>query len=111
MDILRAHQMGEQGLGAVAGLQQKEVGDFGRAARAARADAPGEGFGAMVDEAVQLGDEAGQHRRDPAVQGRRSEEHTSELQSLMRISYAVFCLNKKRTILYSNRTKAFLTSQ
>src|SRR3546814_4266888 len=27
----------------------------------------------------------------------RSEEHTSELQSLMRISYAVFCLNKKQT--------------
>src|SRR3546814_1779134 len=26
----------------------------------------------------------------------RSEEHTSELQSIMRISYAVFCLNKKR---------------
>src|SRR3546814_10620059 len=31
----------------------------------------------------------------------RSEEHTSELQSLMRISYAVFCLKKKTT----NRTK------
>src|SRR3546814_10193947 len=30
-----------------------------------------------------------------AVHQRRSEEHTSELQSLMRISYAVFCLNKK----------------
>src|SRR3546814_8906791 len=29
----------------------------------------------------------------------RSEEHTSELQSLMRISYAVFCLKKKRTSL------------
>src|SRR3546814_4753736 len=29
--------------------------------------------------------------------GFRSEEHTSELQSLMRISYAVFCLNKKNT--------------
>src|SRR3546814_6692123 len=29
--------------------------------------------------------------------GRRSEEHTSELQSLMRISYAVFCLKKKTT--------------
>src|SRR3546814_9129213 len=28
---------------------------------------------------------------------RRSEEHTSELQSLMRTSYAVFCLNKKQT--------------
>src|SRR3546814_4151378 len=30
------------------------------------------------------------------VQGLRSEEHTSELQSLMRISYAVFCLKKKK---------------
>src|SRR3546814_9702021 len=29
--------------------------------------------------------------------GERSEEHTSELQSLMRTSYAVFCLNKKKT--------------
>src|SRR3546814_2731550 len=29
---------------------------------------------------------------------KRSEEHTSELQSLMRISYAVFCLKKKTTI-------------
>src|SRR3546814_11328251 len=29
--------------------------------------------------------------------GGRSEEHTSELQSLMRISYAVFCLKKKKT--------------
>src|SRR3546814_4796071 len=33
---------------------------------------------------------------------KRSEEHTSELQSLMRISYAVFCLKKKK---YSMRTK------
>src|SRR3546814_6209486 len=30
------------------------------------------------------------------AQGLRSEEHTSELQSLMRISYAVFCLKKKK---------------
>src|SRR3546814_5030907 len=30
--------------------------------------------------------------------GGRSEEHTSELQSLMRISYAVFCLKKKKTM-------------
>src|SRR3546814_2313842 len=29
----------------------------------------------------------------------RSEEHTSELQSLMRISYAVFCLKKKKAII------------
>src|SRR3546814_8929863 len=32
------------------------------------------------------------------AEGCRSEEHTSELQSLMRISYAVFCLKKKNTI-------------
>src|SRR3546814_2143068 len=32
---------------------------------------------------------------EPGAQGHRSEEHTSELQSLMRISYAVFCLKKK----------------
>src|SRR3546814_2899659 len=31
-----------------------------------------------------------------SAQGGRSEEHTSELQSLMRISYAVFCLKKKK---------------
>src|SRR3546814_7704821 len=31
------------------------------------------------------------------VENQRSEEHTSELQSLMRISYAVFCLKKKKT--------------
>src|SRR3546814_8248221 len=33
--------------------------------------------------------------------GGRSEEHTSELQSLMRISYAVFCLKKKKSTKYS----------
>src|SRR3546814_5532927 len=33
--------------------------------------------------------------------GPRSEEHTSELQSLMRISYAVFCLKKKLPLLYT----------
>src|SRR3546814_4277060 len=32
----------------------------------------------------------------------RSEEHTSELQSLMRISYAVFCLKKKKNQLHNN---------
>src|SRR3546814_9430261 len=35
-------------------------------------------------------------RRFKRVFGMRSEEHTSELQSLMRISYAVFCLKKKK---------------
>src|SRR3546814_6238159 len=42
-------------------------------------------------DAVGIGDRLAGHRAD------RSEEHTSELQSLMRISYAVFCLKKKKT--------------
>src|SRR3546814_3658280 len=47
-----------------------------------------------------LGPRAGRCDRllvpDRARRPRRSEEHTSELQSLMRISYAVFCLKKKK---------------
>src|SRR3546814_8315688 len=43
---------------------------------------------------VQIAGITGVH---PAVAQRRSEEHTSELQSLMRISYAVFCLNKTKS--------------
>src|SRR3546814_6367810 len=66
-------------------------------------------FQALVEVALHLG--IFQHRLDdPVAVGeplevvlqvaggdeiRRSEEHTSELQSLMRISYAVFCLKKK----------------
>src|SRR3546814_7926270 len=43
-----------------------------------------------------LGDPGIGQRMEPKAEQRlRSEEHTSELQSLMRISYAVFCLKKK----------------
>src|SRR3546814_4038629 len=42
---------------------------------------------------------------------RRSEEHTSELQSLMRISYAVFCLKKKKLILHTFRVIQSQTTQ
>src|SRR3546814_1799451 len=45
------------------------------------------GFIALAGVAAEL--------RSTAGDGRRSEEHTSELQSLMRISYAVFCLKTK----------------
>src|SRR3546814_1091363 len=41
------------------------------------------------------------HVRSPRP--RRSEEHTSELQSLMRISYAVFCLKKKKQHIQNRR--------
>src|SRR3546814_1104723 len=48
---------------------------------------------------VRCAEPAGARLGEDAVQRRRrlrSEEHTSELQSLMRISYAVFCLKKKK---------------
>src|SRR3546814_2707463 len=54
------------------------------------------------------------HKREPVLSDSihyelqyRSEEHTSELQSLMRSSYAVFCLKKKNKIIY-NRTHTFM---
>src|SRR3546814_2744530 len=40
----------------------------------------------------------------------RSEEHTSELQSLMRISYAVFCLKKKRSHITTHHEQQLQTS-
>src|SRR3546814_4603574 len=46
------------------------------------------------DGQLRLHHRAVQARRSQADDGARSEEHTSELQSLMRISYAVFCLKK-----------------
>src|SRR3546814_7174176 len=56
------------------------------------------------------------HRRDVPGQseadlreGRRSEEHTSELQSLMRISYAVFCLKQKNRNQQINKIKIYIS--
>src|SRR3546814_3989470 len=46
-----------------------------------------------------------------AAGGKRSEEHTSELQSLMRISYAVCCLKKKKTARCSRHTTYLTISQ
>src|SRR3546814_6286023 len=42
---------------------------------------------------------------------RRSEEHTSELQSLMRISYAVFCLKKQKYIYHLKKAQTYGTPQ
>src|SRR3546814_2126919 len=64
------------------------TGDGGRAARSAARDR-----GRRVDRAGNGGRDL---PRLAAARQSRSEEHTSELQSLMRISYAVFCLKKKK---------------
>src|SRR3546814_1547198 len=45
------------------------------------------------------------HAADQATAQTRSEEHTSELQSLMRTSYAVFCLKKKKTQNHSRNPR------
>src|SRR3546814_4184408 len=52
------------------------------------------------------GDDEGRNRVELPAPPRRSEEHTSELQSLMRISYAVFCLKKKKTISKNRLTSS-----
>src|SRR3546814_7334443 len=54
--------------------------------------------GGALRRAQQAGD-----RKGAAGIGPRSEEHTSELQSLMRISYAVFCLKKKKKATDDNQ--------
>src|SRR3546814_14278319 len=56
--------------------------------------------GQMMPTRIEAEDKAVVLPRDGA---RRSEEHTSELQSLMRISYAVFCLKKKKHRKYNIR--------
>src|SRR3546814_2899209 len=53
-------------------------------------------FGAAFTRSAKL---ASMQVRKKAISGMRSEEHTSELQSLMRISYAVFCLKTKTLII------------
>src|SRR3546814_7628743 len=61
------------------------------------------GYARIAEAAIEVGAAAtvaefvARHGRVPDSELVRSEEHTSELQSLMRISYAVFCLKKKRT--------------
>src|SRR3546814_9477650 len=76
-------------------------------------DAPGatrRGRARRADDVAWSGRHGEARRRagDRRPDGRRSEDHTSELQSLMRISYAVFCLKKKKinksTLLPSTNT-------
>src|SRR3546814_10242232 len=59
---------------------------------------PARGANTREDEGV------GRQRPAPFSMAPRSEEHTSALQSLMRISYAVFCLKKKNPIHTTNHT-------
>src|SRR3546814_3491565 len=108
-------EAGAAGSGAGLDVSRQSCGDRGRASCIARV-----GPGSMEHPAFAARDREGtvadtpgdRARRPPVADGRghslqqsgqpgatselRSEEHTSELQSLMRISYAVFCLKKKK---------------
>src|SRR3546814_2426750 len=59
----------------------------------------------MKSPGRQYRDEEAHRLVEAYANGERSEEHTSELQSLMRISYAVFCLKKKHTTTNHNTKK------
>src|SRR3546814_2638026 len=74
-----------------------------RGAKGLRQAAAGEARRRLGDRLCAQRGAAGQRRRHGAP-GPRSEEHTSELQSLMRISYAVFCLKKKIKQTHTNQT-------
>src|SRR3546814_3729972 len=56
-----------------------------------------------------IGDES-RHPRSTFRHPARSEEHTSELQSLMRISYAVFCLKKKKKTITTTLKQLIYTN-
>src|SRR3546814_5687067 len=75
--------------GDIIGEVGRRVGDEGQLA-------PKAFDGSDLDRSARTGDQiiGGVQAQ---IERRRSEEHTSELQSLMRISYAVFCLKKKTT--------------
>src|SRR3546814_10044364 len=75
--ILAAHRVFRKDRDHVADIDHAQLGDRGKHLDIQRVD---------------LRDRQDMQRARPA----RSEEHTSELQSLMRISYAVFCLKKKK---------------
>src|SRR3546814_5088903 len=69
--------------------------DGRRIVRAVEQVVGGRNVGGQYVQLVRPDVERSRHGRRAALH--RSEEHTSELQSLMRISYAVFCLKKKKT--------------
>src|SRR3546814_2326479 len=83
---------------------RRGVGPAGRPAADRPGDAGHAAVGMSADLAFQQSPGSGSMRNERATRvlvvddedNIRSEEHTSELQSLMRISYAVFCLKKKK---------------
>src|SRR3546814_9982777 len=82
-----------------------EAGDLAEDRRGDRLPRVGDGLGLLAGRvlAEHLAEPVTRHLADG--EHVRSEEHTSELQSLMRISYAVFSLEKKITSVLSNNSR------
>src|SRR3546814_10571453 len=60
-------------------------------------------------EQTKFGENAVQYQTTLSFLNGRSEEHASELQSLMRISYAVFCLKKKKKLIINHNNRNTLS--
>src|SRR3546814_3138621 len=75
-------------------LVREATGVTARGLHRGKDSQPLESVGEVSTDCPTLGDRGG-HQRHHGV---RSEEHTYELQSLMRISYAVFCLKEQKTM-------------
>src|SRR3546814_1791020 len=117
---------GQRRLDVLADGREGEPQGVGEAEQEATGDHPGEAptpedHGGVHDESTPRGhvlveETHLRHRQARTAEAghQRSEEHTSELQSLMRISYAVFCLKKKKhsdinnTNTYRNHNKSHL---
>src|SRR3546814_6582037 len=82
---------------------------FRSATSAATPDLRSRPRAAVASDVEAMGPRSSMSRRVSAVSS-RSEEHTSELQSLMRISYAVFCLKKKNNITNQNTNDTIMTN-
>src|SRR3546814_4416402 len=100
---IRIHGRGGQGVVTAADMLSLAAFEQGRHAQAfpsfgsERTGAPVVAFCRIDDHEIRL--------REPIMVPDRSEEHTSELQSLMRISYAVFCLKKKKKTKIKHTTQ------
>src|SRR3546814_9950106 len=91
VEVVAVADRGEHGRGKMLRMEVRQCTLAGLADPARRADGVDDiGFGHGL---VPCG-QAGIRLKGTPLSGRRSEEHTSELQSLMRTSYAVFCLKK-----------------
>src|SRR3546814_6747794 len=90
-----------EGKARIEGKAETDVGRY----RITRIDAPdqhvADHFIHVARDVIEIGDPAIDHR------GIRSEEHTSELQSLMSNSYAVFCLQKKKQTQEMNHGRSY----